>query len=323
MKQRFLVFLLGSATGLASAAGCCGTGQRCGYLAGTPVVTAPCASCGAPAPVASRFVPGAPLPPGPGSPLPPGPAAPPAAPLPAAPPATFTPSSPDVPLAPLADAGVRLSAPEPVDGVASTPPPSWPHADSRAERPAQAAQTPEPPTASIPPQKEPSSTAPPAEDRNATPPLPVDIPQFAMARPHVASGQQPFADGLAWLQAHGYRTVLHVHAPGTDDAAARRQVEKYNLRYLSLEVSPQTLSKEVVDQFNRIVTDEANLPLFVYDRDGSLAGGLWYLYYRLFEMQDDEHARTEAARLGFKPDLEGNQRTMWLAVQAFLAAQKP
>ncbi len=325
MKRRFLAFLLGSATGLASAAGCCGTGQSCGYFAGTPVVTAPCASCAAPAPVASRFVPGAPLAPVPGSPLPPGPAAPPPA---AAPPATFAPSPPDVPPAPLADAGVRLSAPEPVDGIALTPPPSWPHADSRAERPSQTApmppaQTPEPPAASIPPQRDVPPSSPPAEDRSTTPPLPVDIPQFAMARPRVASGQQPFADGLAWLQAHGYRTVLHVHAPGTDDAAARRQVEKYGLRYLSLEVSPQTLSKDIVDQFNRIVTDEANLPLFVYDRDGALTGGLWYLYYRLFEMQDDERARTEAARLGFKPDLEGNQRTMWLAVQAFLAAQKP
>jgi protein tyrosine phosphatase (PTP) superfamily phosphohydrolase (DUF442 family) len=200
--------------------------------------------------------------------------------------------------------------------------------DSRSERPQQAgpvppAQTPEPPVASIPPQKEPPAPQPPAEDRNATPPLPVDIPQFAMARPRVASGQQPFPDGLAWLQAHGYRTVLHVRAPGTDDSAARRQVEKYNLRYLTLEVSPQSLSKEIVEQFNRTVTAESNLPLFVYDRDGSLAGGLWYLYYRMSEGLDDDRARTAAGRLGFKPDQDGNHRTMWLAVQTLLATQKP
>jgi protein tyrosine phosphatase (PTP) superfamily phosphohydrolase (DUF442 family) len=223
-----------------------------------------------------------------------------------------------VPPPPPPDSGVRLAPPEPVDGVASAAPPSWPHADNRSERPPQASpapppQTPEPPTASIPP----------AEDRKDTPPLPVDIPQFAVARPRVATGQQPFPDGLAWLQAHGYRTVLHVRAPGTDDTAARRQFERYNLRYLSLEVSPQTLSKEIVDRFNRIVTDEANLPLFVYDRDGSLAGGLWYLYYRLAEGQDDDRARTAAARLGFKPDQDENHRTMLLAVQNFLATQKP
>jgi protein tyrosine phosphatase (PTP) superfamily phosphohydrolase (DUF442 family) len=320
MKPRLFLYLLGSATTLASVAGCCNIGQRSSFFRGQPVVTAPCGSCNTPPPVASQFLPAAPLPPVPGSPLPPGPVAPPppAPPFPAVPPATFTPAAPDGPPPPLADAGVRLAAPEPIDGVASAPPPSWPPAESRSERPPQAApaqpqQTPEPPTASIPP----------AEDRKDTPPLPVDIPQFAMARPRVASGQRPFPEGFAWLQAHGYRTVLYVHAPGTDDTAARRQIEKYNLRYLALEVSPETLNKEIVDKFNHIVTDEANLPLFVYDRDGSLAGGLWYLYYRLAEGQDDDRARAAAARLGFKQDQDENHRSTWLAVQNFLAAQKP
>jgi protein tyrosine phosphatase (PTP) superfamily phosphohydrolase (DUF442 family) len=151
----------------------------------------------------------------------------------------------------------------------------------------------------------------------------VDIPHFAMARPRVASGQQPFPDGVAWLQAHGYRTVLHVRAPGEDEAAARRQFEKHGLRYLSLELSPRTLNKEVVDQFNRTVSDEANLPLFVYDRDGSLAGGLWYLNYRSAAKLEDQRARTEAARLGFELDRNDSHRDMWLAIQAFLAAQRP
>jgi protein tyrosine phosphatase (PTP) superfamily phosphohydrolase (DUF442 family) len=153
--------------------------------------------------------------------------------------------------------------------------------------------------------------------------LPVDIPQFAMARARVTSGQQPFPGGVAWLKAHGYRTVLHVRAPGADDRADRRSFESAGLRYLSLEVSPATLTREVVDLFNRTVTDQANLPLFVYDKDSSLAGGLWYLYYRLVEKLDDDHARTEAVRLGFRPDQDGPHRTMALAVQAFLAASKP
>ena len=42
----------------------------------------------------------------------------------------------------------------------------------------------------------------------------------------VTSGLRPQLDGLDWLQAHGYRTVLHIRAPGEDDTADRRQVEK-------------------------------------------------------------------------------------------------
>jgi protein tyrosine phosphatase (PTP) superfamily phosphohydrolase (DUF442 family) len=167
------------------------------------------------------------------------------------------------------------------------------------------------------------ATPPARDERDATPTLPADIPNFAMARPRVASGQQPFPDGVAWLAAHGYRTVVHIRLPGEDDAAARRQFDKYGLRYLTLEVAPRTLSKEIVDQFNRIVTDEANLPLFVYDRDGSLAGGLWYLYYRFYDKLDDERARTDAARLGFNQARDDSHRDMWVAIQGLLATQKP
>jgi protein tyrosine phosphatase (PTP) superfamily phosphohydrolase (DUF442 family) len=148
----------------------------------------------------------------------------------------------------------------------------------------------------------------------------VDIPQFAVVRDRIATGVQPFPDGIAWLRDRHYRTVLHVRAPGEDDSAARRQFEKHNLRYLSLEVSPTALSKEVVDQFNRLVTDESNLPLFVYDRDGALAGGLWYLHFRTAGRASDEKARTEAERLGFRPDQDGEQRTMWIAIQHYLSA---
>jgi protein tyrosine phosphatase (PTP) superfamily phosphohydrolase (DUF442 family) len=151
----------------------------------------------------------------------------------------------------------------------------------------------------------------------------VDIPQFALARARVASGQQPFPDGVTWLKNNGYRAVLHVRAPGADDAAARRQFEKNGLRYLTLEVSPGTLSKEIVAKFNQIVADEANLPLFVYDKDGALAGGLWYLHYRLVLGMNDEKARAEAERLGFKIDQDTEHRTMWVAVQNFLKNQNP
>ena len=159
------------------------------------------------------------------------------------------------------------------------------------------------------------------DDKDAATPLPVDVPQFAIVKDRIASGLQPFPDGIAWLQTHNYRTVLHIRAPGEDDAAARRQFEKRGLRYLSLEASPNTLSKAVVQEFNRIVTDESNPPLFVYGADGSVVGGLWYLYFRTAENATDEKAQSEAARLGLRPDEGGEQRTMWIAIQNYLRSQ--
>jgi protein tyrosine phosphatase (PTP) superfamily phosphohydrolase (DUF442 family) len=166
------------------------------------------------------------------------------------------------------------------------------------------------------PPKQPSSGQTPSASS-----LPVGIPQFAAVRDQVSAGLKPLVDGgLEWLEANRYKTVLHVHAPGQDDSADRQQVEKHGMKYLSLEVSPQTLSKTIVDQFDRQVSDPLNYPLFVYDQDGSLAGGLWYLHFRNVDRLTDSAARTRAQRLGLRDDPNGALAEMWLAIQKYLSA---
>ena len=150
--------------------------------------------------------------------------------------------------------------------------------------------------------------------------LPVDIPQFQIARKQVASGQKPFPEGLDWLKEKGYRTILHVRQPGEDDTNTRRLITAKGFRYLSLEVSPLTLNRDILDEFNRIVTDPANLPLFAYDRDSSLLGGLWYLHFRIHEGADADRAAIEAGRLGLNIDASGGEhKEMWLRIQKLLA----
>jgi len=162
---------------------------------------------------------------------------------------------------------------------------------------------------------------PPTEEPPALNP---DVPGFAVVKPQLASGQKPFADGLNWLKDKGYRTVLNIRPPGEDDSAVRRQFEAKGFRYLSLEVSPLTLKPEVVERFNRIVTDTNNRPLYVFDRDSSLAGGLWFLHFRIIDGLANEKATSEAARLGLNPEADtGPHREMWLAVQKYLQMSKP
>jgi hypothetical protein len=92
------------------------------------------------------------------------------------------------------------------------------------------------------------------------------------------------------------------------------------MKYLNLEVSPTTLSGSVVDEFNRIVNDGANRPLFVYDKDGSLVGGLWYLHFRTVDKLGDEEARKQASRLGLKEPGNDEERALWLAIQKYISA---
>jgi protein tyrosine phosphatase (PTP) superfamily phosphohydrolase (DUF442 family) len=154
----------------------------------------------------------------------------------------------------------------------------------------------------------------------ATSPAPTGIPEFSPAIPgRVAVGRKPTLDGLDWLKANGYKTVLFLRGPGVSDAADRKQLEQRGLTFTSLEVSPATLSQATVDAFARGVTELSAQPLFVYDADGSLAGGLWYLYFRQVERLPDEAARLRAARLGLRDAADGPHREMALAVQRLLS----
>jgi protein tyrosine phosphatase (PTP) superfamily phosphohydrolase (DUF442 family) len=164
----------------------------------------------------------------------------------------------------------------------------------------------------------PSTPAPPLAPM--TPSLPVGIVDFAPAlQDRVAAGRKPSLEGLDWLKANGYKSAVQIRRPGESDAADRKQVEARGLKFTSIEVSPATLSWATADTFAKLVGDSAAQPTFVYDADGSLSGGLWYLYFRRVERLPDEAARLRAARLGLKDGADGSYREMWLAVQKLLS----
>jgi protein tyrosine phosphatase (PTP) superfamily phosphohydrolase (DUF442 family) len=179
-----------------------------------------------------------------------------------------------------------------------------------------------PPTETTPsaaPTPPPSTSAPPLA--SATPSLPVGIVDFAPAlQDRVAAGRRPALEGLDWLKANGYKSAVQLRRPGESDSADRKQVEARGMTFTSLEVSPATLTWATVDAFAKQVGNSATQRMFVYDTDGSLSGGMWYLYFRRVERLPDEAARLRAARLGLKEGADGAHREMWLAVQKLLSA---
>lgn len=192
-----------------------------------------------------------------------------------------------------------------------TLPPGWrpaPEASERLVPNATPRETPQPPVTALP------------EERPGTPAMPVGIPQFRLIKKSVASGLRPtHLEGLDWLKNNGYRTALYVRVPGDSDDADRKQFEdKLGMKFASLALSPETLTLDVVDQFNAIVSDPTSRPVFVYDKDGSLAGTLWYLHFRMIDQQSDEDARALAARIGLKEE----HRDLWLAIQQILGGKR-
>lgn len=159
----------------------------------------------------------------------------------------------------------------------------------------------------------------PLAKKDPPPLFPVGIPNFSPVKEQVASGLRPSLDGLDWLKDNGYRGILFVRAPGEDDSTDKKQIEKRGLKYLTLEVSPTTLTPQIVDDFNQIVNAGKDYPLFVYDRDGSLSGGLWFLHFRGGNASADDAARDRARSLGFREDRDDSHRAMWLAIQKLLS----
>ncbi|HMC88162.1 MAG TPA: hypothetical protein VKI17_01380 [Gemmataceae bacterium] len=212
--------------------------------------------------------------------------------------------------------------------LAVPPQPSWgPPATNGARLLAPEFGTPEPPVSSDKPKASDSVSPAPnssnAGQVSASPLLPVEIPGFAIAKEQIASGRKPLAEGFDYLKRNSYTAVLHIHEPGEDDSSDKREAEQRGLKYFKLEVSAKTLGQAAVDDFNRIVGETANRPLFVYDRTGLLAGALWYLHFRTVERLGDEAARDKATVLGLKTQKENLNQPMWLAIQKYLSEQAP
>ncbi|MFO0841697.1 MAG: hypothetical protein U0797_04745 [Gemmataceae bacterium] len=199
---------------------------------------------------------------------------------------------------------VRLGPPAPIRRDSASVPPDA---------------TKEPPLANVPGDRLPRGTDPDGKEM----PQAIDLPGFAIAAPGVATGIKPFPDGIRWLSEHGYKTVLHLRAPGEDTTATRRLFESKGLKYVTVEGSPARMSKELYEGFVRQVKDADSHPLFVYDRDGSVTGGLWYLYNRVEKNEPDDKARAEAQRLGLRFDDDPEHQAMVLAAQKLLSELKP
>lgn len=152
-----------------------------------------------------------------------------------------------------------------------------------------------------------------------TPPSsPVGIPLFTEIKDKISTGQKPDIEGLDWLKANKYHTVIYLRRPGATDSADREQVEGRGMKYISIEVSPATLTKEMIDQFGKTISDAGNQPVFVYDRDGVLTGAVSYLHLRLNDKVPDELARSKAGLIGLKEKGTDEAAALWTKIQELL-----
>jgi protein tyrosine phosphatase (PTP) superfamily phosphohydrolase (DUF442 family) len=146
----------------------------------------------------------------------------------------------------------------------------------------------------------PAAPNPPPTDAKPIPKTdrPTGIDEFVRVKDGVSAGHRPTIEGLDWLKANGYKTVVHVRRPQDDDETDRRQVERRDLKFVNLTVTSATLTQAWVDDFNKLIGDTAARPVFVYGQDPQTAAVAWYLHLRTAEFLTHDEARVQAVRLG-------------------------
>jgi protein tyrosine phosphatase (PTP) superfamily phosphohydrolase (DUF442 family) len=173
-----------------------------------------------------------------------------------------------------------------------------------------------PPTATVPHKKGPGRVGSP-EPKVTNPETLLNV---KTAVRNVSSGLKPYPDDFAWLAKQGYRSVLHLRDPDRDDVADERLAKRARLKYQSLVAAPERLDRRLYEDFVRAVNGTDDHPLYVYHKDGTVAGGLWYLYFHLHQGESDEVARGRARNLGLDfSDTSDPQIRMVEAVQRLVS----
>ncbi|HLW68683.1 MAG TPA: hypothetical protein VKS79_25420 [Gemmataceae bacterium] len=188
----------------------------------------------------------------------------------------------------------------------------------------QVSERPPEPVRLLPPElteKAPPNPAPPASIRGLDG-LPAGIPSFVPIDDKLSTGLKPDLEGLDWLQSKGYRLVLHLRKPGATDSTEKEQIEKRGMKYRSLEIAPEKLDTKLVDQFNKLVADADNLPLFVYDNTGLFSGVMWYMHFRTADKMSDDRALERASQFGLRKTGSDEVVAFWIAIQKYFEVKK-
>jgi uncharacterized protein (TIGR01244 family) len=103
------------------------------------------------------------------------------------------------------------------------------------------------------------------------------IPNYRQMRPAVATGGQPSAETLRRLKSLGFKTVINLRTSGEDaivdqEAAA---VAAQGLTYVSVPVTPTTLSAADVAAVRKVLDDPAAAPVFLHCHSANRVGAVW------------------------------------------------
>jgi uncharacterized protein (TIGR01244 family) len=126
-----------------------------------------------------------------------------------------------------------------------------------------------------------------------------------MIRPGLAAAGQPTKDALRALKEQGFRTVINLRAetePGVKEEEAILKEE--GLRYVSVPITPASLSQQQVDEVEKALLDPAAGGVLLHCGSANRVGAVWAAI-QAKKGKSYEEALAEGKRVGLtSPALE-------------------
>jgi len=101
------------------------------------------------------------------------------------------------------------------------------------------------------------------------------FPAYHKLGPDLAGSGQPTAEGLAELEALGFRTVVNLRTEGEGAAAERAAVEGQGLRYVSVPISRETFSLGDVAAVRKVLDEPGVGPVLLHCATANRVGAVW------------------------------------------------
>jgi uncharacterized protein (TIGR01244 family) len=103
------------------------------------------------------------------------------------------------------------------------------------------------------------------------------IPAYRVIEPGLAAAGQPTSEALGKLKAMGFRTVVNLRTEQEGAAAERKVVEAQGLRYVSVPVTPDTLSLADATAVEAALAGAGGRPALLHCASSNRVGALWAL----------------------------------------------
>jgi uncharacterized protein (TIGR01244 family) len=158
----------------------------------------------------------------------------------------------------------------------------------------------------------------PAASRAGEIPATVDaalIPSYRVIEPGVATAGQPAPEALRKLKEMGFRTVVNLRTEREGAAEERPVVEAQGLRYVSVPITPETLSLADVEAVEKVLAESGSRPVLLHCASSNRVGAVWAVIQarKGKSLGEAEAAGAEA----------GMRATMQAAVRRVLGAPAP